>query len=251
MKEFLTLINAAVLLYAVASFFLIIKKSKIAIITMITGFIIYTVFLVSRGWLAGFFLPNGLIEGVYFMPWSMAFITIALSIFSKEPGFQNESLTALFPVLCFMIFAAFYPKGIIPPTPNKLTIWAYTFFVAEAAGHSCFYLGGWFAALAVLRKKRTVDFHQLLIWGFVLFSISQVTGAVWAFLGWGSPFRWGTRHLQSAVIWCYYAAYLHIRFLRGWSDLRKSIYAVSGSIVVGFCSFGSYLHEMNFPRIGG
>jgi len=251
MKEFLTLMNAAVVLYAAAYFFLIIKRTKTAIITMSTGFILYTVFIISRGWLAGFFIPNGIIEGVYFMPWAMAFIVLALSALSKNTEFKNDSLTALLPVFCFMIFAAFYHKGLIPPTPNKLTIWAYIFFITEASGHACFYLGGWYAALAVLRKKRIVDFHNLLLWGFILFSVSQVSGAVWAFLGWGSPFRWGTRHLQSAVVWCYYAAYLHIRFLKGWSDLRKTVYAVAGSIIVGFCSFGSYLHEMNFPRIGG
>ncbi|PKL16605.1 MAG: hypothetical protein CVV49_15420 [Spirochaetae bacterium HGW-Spirochaetae-5] len=251
MKEFITIINAAVLLYAAASFFLILKKTKTAFILLVTGFILYSFFLISRGWITGVFIPNGMTEGVFFMPWSMTLLIIGLSVVSSDSDFRREILTGIIPVLCFSIFALFYPKGIIPPTPNKMTIWAYIFFITEASGHACFYLGSWYAASSAFRKKRTVDFHKILVWGFILFSVSQVSGAVWAFLGWGSPFRWGTRHLQSAVIWCYYAAYLHIRFLKGWSDLRKTVYAVAGSIVVGFCSFGSYLHEMNFPRIGG
>jgi hypothetical protein len=251
MKDLVTLINAAVLFYAAASFFLFIRKTKIAIIFIFTGFILYTLFIVSRGWLTGIFLVNGLVEGVYFMPWVMALIISSLSLFSNDYDYKREIMTAVLPLLCLSLFAVYYPKGLIPPTPNKLTIWAYIFFIAEAGGHAFFYLGGWFAAIAVVKKKRTVDFHQILLWGFILFSISQVSGAVWAFLGWGSPFRWGTRHLQSAVIWCYYAAYLHLRFLKAWSDVQRMLYAIAGSIVTGVCSFGSYLHEMNFPRIGG
>lgn len=251
MKESVVLINAAILFYAAASFFLFIRKTKIAFIFILTGFIVYTLFIVSRGWLTGIFLINGLVEGVYFMPWVMALIISYLSLFSNDSDIKREIMTAVLPLLCLSLFAVYYPKGLIPPTPNKLTIWAYIFFIAEAGGHAFFYLGGWFAAIAVIKKQRMVDFHQLLLWGFVLFSISQVCGAVWAFLGWGSPFRWGTRHLQSAVIWCYYAAYLHLRFLKTWSDVQRMVYVIAGSIVTGLCSFGSYLHEMNFPRIGG
>ena len=215
--------------------------------TFTAGFILYSVFLFSRAWLPSFFLINGILEGVYLTPWIMAFITASFVFFSHD---GKGAITAVIPVLCFSAFAAIYPKGIIPPTPNKITLWADIFFLTEASGHACFYLGGWFAALSITGKNKTRGYHSLLLWGFVLFSISQVSGAIWAFMGWGSPFRWGARHFQSAVIWCYYAAYLHIRFLKGWSDIRRMIYAASGMIVVALCTFGSFLNEMKFPRIG-
>lgn len=247
MKELVYLIYAAVVFYAAASFFLILKKNRAASFAIAAGFILYSVFLTSRAWIPSFFLINGILEGVYFTPWVMGLVTVSFALFSKE---RDDAVTAVIPVLCFSLFAAIYPKGIIPPTPNKITIWADIFFVSESFGHACFYIGGWFAALAIVRKRKGVDYHSILLWGFVLFSISQVSGAMWAFMGWGSPFRWGARHFQSAVIWCYYAAYLHIRFLRGWSDMRKMVFAASGMIVVALCTFGSYLNEMSFPRIG-
>ncbi len=248
MKELVYLISAAVLFYAAAVFFMIIKKNRGAVLSIAAGFIVYSAFIVLRGMLSGFFTTYGIFEGVFFMPWVMGFVVLFLSVYSKD---TEDALTAAVPLLCFSLFAAFYPKGIIPPTPNKLTIWADIFFITEPFGHACFYLGGWFAALSIVKKRKTADYHSLLVWGFVFFSISQVTGAVWAFLGWGSPFRWGARHFQSAVIWCYYAAYLHIRFLKGWSDLRKMLYAAAGAAVVALCTFGSHFKEMSFPRIGG
>lgn len=247
MRELVYLIYAAVFFYTAAAFFMFFRKYRGAVLTFTAGFFLYTVFLVSRAWLPSFFLINGMLEGVYFTPWVMGLIVLSFALFSKE---RDDAVTAVIPLLCFSIFAAIYPKGIIPPTPNKITIWADIFFVSESFGHACFYIGGWFAALAIVTKRNGVDYHSILLWGFVLFSISQVSGAMWAFMGWGSPFRWGARHFQSAVIWCYYAAYLHIRFLGGWSDTRKKVYAASGMIVIALCTFGSYLNEMSFPRIG-
>ncbi len=247
MKELLLLINAAALVYAGAVLFIAFKKSTPAVIATLTGFLLYTVFLVSRGWITSDFLVNGLLEGVFFLPWVISFIVVVMVIFNKN---KSVYLTGVVPALCFTLLASIYPKGVIPPTPNKITVWADIFFVTEACGHACFYLGGWFAALNIIRRERREGFHSLLILGFLLFSISQVSGAVWAFLGWGSPFRWGARHFQSAVIWCYYAAYLHLRFLKGWGDTKKMAYAAAGIAVVALCTWGSYFKEMTFPRIG-
>ena len=247
MKELVYLISAAVLFYAVAVFFMIFKKYRIAACSIMAGFVVYTVFIFSRGWMSSLFTTYGIFEGVFFLPWAMALITVLLVFFSAE---KEDAVTAVIPLLCFSLFAAFYPKGIIPPTPNKLTVWADIFFITEPLGHACFYLGGWFAALSIVRKRKSVDYHSLLVWGFVIFSVSQVTGAVWAFLGWGSPFRWGARHFQSAVIWSYYAAYIHIRFLKGWSEFRKMAYAAAGMAVVALCTMGAHFKELSYPRIG-
>ncbi len=248
MNDFVTLTNAAVLCYTAAFFFMIMRKTIPSALSICAGFVFFTIFIVSRGWIASIFIPNGLFEGVFFLPWAMALILVTVL---TRSGSRDDVITGVMPLLCFAVFAAFYPKGIIPPTPNKLTVWANIFFLTESFGHACFYFGAWFALMSMIKKRPVLNYHQFLVWGCVLFSISQVTGAVWAFLGWGSPFRWGSRHLQSAVIWCYYAAYLHIKFLKSWNDARRMAYAAAGFAVVVLCTFGSHIKEMTFPRLGG
>jgi len=235
-------------LYALAFALHLLKKGRAAFGSLVAGFALHTAYQISRGWIGGVFIPNGIFEGVFLLPWAMALAVVLFKVFS-DTDLAWESAAA--PVFLFAVFALIYPKGIIPPTPNKLTVWACLFFFTEVTGHGCFYLAGWFAAVALLKKRETTAFHSLIILGFIMYSASQVTGAVWAYLGWATTFRWGSRHLQSAVIWCYFAAYLHLRFLPRWGAREKTWYAAAGFPVVMLNSFGSHLHEMWFPRIGG
>jgi ABC-type transport system involved in cytochrome c biogenesis permease subunit len=242
------LLFAAATLYAAAFILHLIKKSRAAFCSLCAGFLVQTAYQIWRGWLAGIFIPNGMFDGIFLLPWGMALAVILMKFFSDR-DLAWESAAA--PVFLFAVFALLYPKGLIPPTPNKLTVWANVFFVTEVTGQGCFYLAAWFAAVGIVKKRESNEFHSLIVWGFVLYSIAQVTGAVWAYMGWATTFRWGSRHLQSAVIWCYFAAYLHLRFLPRWGVRAKSYYAAAGFLVVVMNTFGSHLNEMGFPRIGG
>jgi hypothetical protein len=187
-------------------------------------------------------------DGIFLTPWALALGIIILKLRSDEDmPWESASLLVCF----FTVLAIIYPKGLIPPTPNKLTVWAHLFFITEVTGQACFYLGAWFAFLSIVRKRESSVFHSLIVWGFVLYSIAQVAGAVWAYLGWATTFRWGARHMQSAVMWCYFAAYLHMRFMPKWGHREKAWYATAGFFVVLACTLGSYFNEMKFPRIGG
>ncbi|MBN1532441.1 MAG: cytochrome c biogenesis protein CcsA [Spirochaetes bacterium] len=239
---------AAAVCYAAAAILTFLKRAGAGYASITAGVIFNGAFLIQRGWIAGVFVPNGIVEGVFLTPFFMAAILLLLGLRNRRDlSFMSA---AVLPAL-FGAFALLYPRGIIPPTPNKLTVWSVLFFMTESAGHACLYTGGWLALAGIIRRDDSERYHSLLLWGFVLFSVAQVTGALWAFLGWGSVFRWGSRHLQSAVIWCYFAAYLHLRFLPGWDRIKRLAFAAAGMIVIAGCTFGSSLAEMKFPRIGG
>lgn len=231
---------------ALAAFLL--RRPRISVILLAAGFAAHGFYQVLRGWIGGIFIPNGMFEGVFLLPLVLALLVLVMRIFSRE---QLDWESGVIPACLFMVFALLYPKGIIPPTPNKITVWANLFFAFEIAGHACFYLGAWFALLGLREGTESRSFHRLIVWGFVLYSAAQITGAVWAYIGWASTFRWGSRHLQSAVLWCFYAAYLHLRFMPRWDARKRMKYAAAGFFIVMLCSIGSYINEMKFPRIGG
>ena len=249
----LKMIHPAVMLYAAGALYLLcsaailFKKERFGAFLFAGGFILHTAYQVSRCFISGTFVLNGFTDSVFLLPWALACMVILMT---RIAGDKTRWLAAVPLVILFTAFAIIYPKGIIPPTPNKTSVWTYAFFLTETFGLACFYLGAWAAAMLLAKKAAPDSYHRIIVWGFVLYTIAQIVGAVWAYMGWTTTFRWGARHLQSAVLWCYYAAYLHLRFM-GWSDRKKALFAAAGFAVTALCTFGSYMNEMRFPRLGG
>lgn len=125
------LLYAAAALYAVAFILHLVKRSRASFFSLCAGFLLHTAYQVSRAWLAGIFIPNGMFDGVFLLPWAIALAVVLLRLFSDR-GIAWESAAA--PLFLFALFALAYPKGLIPPTPNKLTVWANVFFLTEATG---------------------------------------------------------------------------------------------------------------------
>jgi len=213
---------------------------------LVAGFILQSLYLLGRGWLGDIFIPNAIFEGPFFLPWCLALISLAQSV--KKQGSRPTGALAL--LVVFSLFSVFYAKGIVPPTPKKSTVWALLFFMFESAAHALFYTGALYAALSFVEKKRSDNFYLWVIWGFIAYTIAQITGALWCFLGWGNTFSWGARHLGSAAIWTFYAACLHLKFISNWRE-KTALLAIAGAALVFFISYGNYLHEMSFHRIGG
>jgi hypothetical protein len=232
----------------VCSFALFIfKKRYAAELCFICGILFHTVSQISRGWLIGIFIPFGIVEGVFFLPWCLAFLMLGLRLSQKE---KNLGYTVLIPLLFFLFVALIYPKGALPPSPQGQTVFSSLFFFFEVLAHACFIMGAWYALSYLLGNDDTRFFQSFIIWGFIFYSIAQVTGAIWSYLGWGSLFNWSQRHLLSAGIWCFYAAYLHLRFLPAWDIRKKAAYSIAGfALVLLFICLGN-LREVSMPRLG-
>jgi len=235
-------------LYACAACAYLFRARRAAMAILVVGFAAQTVYQAWRAFMTGAFIVNNIFDPVQFLPWCIAFL-IVLNIFNPER--REEWLSALIILALFSAYTAVYPKGIIPPTPKKVNTWAAVFFLTEVMAHSFFFTGAWFAWRQRKKPQAECFYHTLIIWGFLIYSVTQVTGAVWSYVGWGTTFRWGSRHLFSAVMWCYFALYIHLRYMQNWAVERRARFAAFGGIVTLVLSFASYVHEMFFPRIGG
>lgn len=236
----------AVGMFAVSLALCLARARSAGLTAFLPGLALYSLYLAGRAWSAGTFIPNPVIEGPYLLPWCLGIIVLLM--IARRDG---RWWYVLVPLLVFSGFALYYARGIIPPTPNKLTPWIIAFFVPEVFAHASFYCGAVFAAFLLAGRERAETFHRFMVWGFVLYSVAQVTGAVWCYLGWGNTFQWGSRHMSSAAIWLIYAAYLHARYIPGWNGRRRAWFAIAAALAVLAVTSSSYIHEMNFPRIGG
>ncbi len=70
--------------------------------------------------------------------------------------------------------------------------------------------------------------------GFVLWTFTVVTGAVWAETAWARYWGWDPKEVWSFVVWVVYAAYLHARTTRGWSGRRAAWFVLAGYATVIF-----------------
>ncbi len=226
----------------------LLKKTRATVILLALGFVIHTAYLLSRGWITGMFIPNYMFDGVLFLPWGIAFFTLVKKLTANDDTPWESAVV----MLCFFtIIALIYPKGIIPPTPKKTIIWVPLFFLTEVLGHAGFYCGAWFAMLSLRGKSPENSYHTFIIWGFLSYTVAQIVGAVWCYQGWAFTFKWSSRHMFSAALWCYFIIYLHLKFLPGWNTRKKTWFAAAGFFVVLILSSVGYFHEMFFPRIGG
>lgn len=242
-----SLLYGAGVLYAAAAIAALFRARRWALAPLLAGLAVHALYLVGRGWLVGGFYANPIFEGPFFLPWCLA--AVAAGAVARDGDLPLAPLAGL--AVAFVALAALYAKGAIPPAPKKTTALAAAFFCAENAGHALFYCGAALSLRAALRREGDGAGATLIAWGFVAFSVAQVVGAVWCWFGWGSTFRFGTRHFSSAAIWIAFAAYLHLRFTPGWSERRRALFAVGAAAVTFVVTYGNYLREMALPRVGG
>lgn len=205
-------------------------------------------FLVDHAAIEGAFLWNSVVDPAFFIPLVLALLLLLL------PGGKNISRPAMglafLLLIAAVLFAAFYPKGIIPPAANKSGVLPFLFSFSESCAYSLFALSGVLAIGSSTGERPNWTVRRLVVLGFISFSIAQVVGAIWSFLGWGHPFMWVSRHLDSAVVWLIYAALIHVRFLSSFTIPERWL-TTAGALLAIYIAYSHLLFEMGMPRIGG
>lgn len=194
---------------------------------LLAGFLLQSWFLLGLGRLSGMFLPNTIVSLEVFLPWALAGLVLLHRAVSDRKETAHTAVILIFAVaiLTSLQIRVLAAQGslVYPPGPMHPVGWVTSFFFTESMAYAAFFLACWFA-LAHLRRGDTANvFHNFLILSFVLFSLSQVLGAIWSYLGWSVPFHLSSdRHYNSAAFWLFLALYLHLKFLPGWPALRRA-----------------------------
>ena len=76
--------------------------------------------------------------------------------------------------------------------------------------------------------------YRLAAVGFITWTFTLIAGAIWAEVAWGRPWGWDTKEIWTFVVWVIYAAYLHARATRGWSQRAIAILNLVGFSTVLF-----------------
>ena len=74
--------------------------------------------------------------------------------------------------------------------------------------------------------------------GFAFFTIATVLGALWAAEAWGGYWSWDPKETWALIVWLNYAAWLHMRLMKGLRGTVAAWWALSGLVVTTFAFLG-------------
>ena len=222
-------IVAALVFYALSAVPVFLNARRLGSLLVIVGLFCNVAALASRGCIGGdWYLFPMAADELHLIPTIMAVCAYPAIRVRK----RREAL-AVVGALIVVTFIAVVAQADPPvPTIKGKTVAATLFFVSEAVSVALFFLAAAIAC-AVLPTSYPVkeSWNGLVLRGFMVFTLCQIMGAFWAFVGWSYPFSWSTRHLLSASIWCFYGAAIHARYM-GMQRKSKALLPVIGIIPI-------------------
>lgn len=74
--------------------------------------------------------------------------------------------------------------------------------------------------------------------GFAFFTVATVLGALWAAEAWGGYWSWDPKETWALIVWLNYAAWLHMRLMKGLRGTVAAWWALGGLAVTSFAFIG-------------
>ena len=74
--------------------------------------------------------------------------------------------------------------------------------------------------------------------GFAFFTIATILGAFWAAEAWGGYWSWDPKETWALIVWLNYAAWLHMRLMKGLRGAVAAWWALVGLAVTTFAFLG-------------
>jgi len=80
--------------------------------------------------------------------------------------------------------------------------------------------------------------YKAIAVGFAFFTIAAVLGAMWAAEAWGGYWSWDPKETWALIVWLNYAAWLHMRLMKGLRGTVAAWWALVGLAVTTFAFLG-------------
>ena len=80
--------------------------------------------------------------------------------------------------------------------------------------------------------------YKAIAMGFAFFTIATILGAFWAAEAWGGYWSWDPKETWALIVWLNYAAWLHMRLMKGLRGVFAAWWALVGLVVTTFAFLG-------------
>ncbi|WP_434631220.1 c-type cytochrome biogenesis protein CcsB [Chromobacterium sp. CV08] len=153
--------------------------------------------------------------------------------------------------------------GIQPLIPALQSWWMKIHVPANFVGYGAFSLAAMLGVGELLVQKgwlkdrlppaEVLDemMYKAISVGFLFFTIATILGAMWAADAWGGYWSWDPKETWALIVWLNYAAWLHIRLVKGWRGAPLAWWAVIGLVVTTFAFLGVNMFLSGLHSYGG
>ncbi|MCE2870577.1 MAG: c-type cytochrome biogenesis protein CcsB [Oxalobacteraceae bacterium] len=141
-------------------------------------------------------------------------------------------------------------QEIQPLVPALQSWWMKIHVPANFIGYGTFALSAMVGVAYLLKSKGIfVDrlpalgvlddiMYKAIAVGFAFFTIATILGALWAADAWGGYWSWDPKETWALIVWLNYAAWLHMRMMKGLRGQIAAWWAVIGLLVTTFAFLG-------------
>lgn len=137
-----------------------------------------------------------------------------------------------------------------PLVPALQSWWMKIHVPANFIGYGTFALAA-MVAIAYLLKEKNIGADRLpslellddvmykaIAVGFAFFTVATILGALWAADAWGGYWSWDPKETWALIVWLNYAAWLHMRLMKGLRGVIAAWWALVGLLVTTFAFLG-------------
>nr|WP_236620627.1 c-type cytochrome biogenesis protein CcsB [Basilea psittacipulmonis] len=153
----------------------------------------------------------------------------------KQHG-ETKSWKPLIPVL--VVGAALVSEPFIFRAKDNVGFWAVYFGISVLLVALILSFRHRIAAkLPALEVLDDIMYRAISI-GFAFFTVATILGAFWAADAWGTYWQWDPKETWAAIVWLNYAAWLHLRLMKGMRGTVAAYWALVGLVVTSFAFLG-------------
>ena len=137
-----------------------------------------------------------------------------------------------------------------PLVPALQSWWMKIHVPANFIGYGTFAIAAMVAIAYLLKAKNIMAdrlpslellddvMYKAIAVGFAFFTIATILGALWAAEAWGGYWSWDPKETWALIVWLNYAAWLHMRLMKGLRGVVAAWWAVVGLFVTTFAFIG-------------
>jgi cytochrome c-type biogenesis protein CcsB len=137
-----------------------------------------------------------------------------------------------------------------PLVPALQSWWMKIHVPANFIGYGTFALAAMVGVAYLLKSKSVLAdrlpslevlddiMYKAIAVGFAFFTIATILGALWAAEAWGGYWSWDPKETWALIVWLNYAAWLHMRLMKGLRGQVAAWWAIGGLLVTSFAFLG-------------